>query len=278
MNPGQIPHSSPLLKRPFWLWPCPASAAWAPAIAMCRACCPSAATARAPGASGPESVQPGQSGRPVLGPPRPRYARYTGHGASPICLAGSLRAWNESWNDMRARAWEMRNFRTFAGDIGAGRSPGAPGQASCKRQVSGSNPPTGSSQVNRLSGIRDLVRGIKCGIKWRLRAPRWRAQAPERSHRATAERVAASQRLCVDRPDYLAPRVLQVRRQRPSRDRARQTRAEVSDARRPKSSVTVAELIRRIRRIADPLSISPAVTTYFVLRHSSPGSYLPWLP
>jgi hypothetical protein len=38
----------------------------------------------------------------------------------------------------------MRDFRALAGDIGAGRSLGTPGQASCKRQVSGSIPLTGS--------------------------------------------------------------------------------------------------------------------------------------
>jgi hypothetical protein len=41
-------------------------------------------------------------------------------------------------NEKLARPGDIRDFRALGGDIGAGRSIGTPGQATCKRQASGS--------------------------------------------------------------------------------------------------------------------------------------------
>jgi hypothetical protein len=53
-------------------------------------------------------------------------------------------AWNGSWTGQPAKPREMSNFGKPRGRIRAASSFGRPGQATCKRQASGSNPLTGS--------------------------------------------------------------------------------------------------------------------------------------
>jgi len=72
-------------------------------------------------------------------PPRPGRGE---QGDESLCVTWNQgadgQAWNESWNEKPARPGDMRDFRALGGDIGAGRGVGTPGQATCKRQASGS--------------------------------------------------------------------------------------------------------------------------------------------
>jgi hypothetical protein len=67
--------------------------------------------------------------------------RGTGTGAAPACA--SRHAWNGSWN-AGPESPSVLGAVALSCDIGAGSGGKARGHASCKRQVSGSNPLTGS--------------------------------------------------------------------------------------------------------------------------------------
>jgi hypothetical protein len=59
--------------------------------------------------------------------------------------AESTAAMDRVWNGSPGNTRVLGAARALSYGIGAGSGPMAPGHASCKRQVSGSNPLTGSS-------------------------------------------------------------------------------------------------------------------------------------
>ena len=70
--------------------------------------------------------------------------------------------WNESWNGSPGNTRVLGAARALLYGIGAGSGRMAPGHASCKRQVSGSNPLTGS----KYQQVREAF-----SLVWRDREP-----------------------------------------------------------------------------------------------------------
>jgi len=66
---------------------------------------------------------------------------------------GPLSAWNGSWNDEPDNPSAASAIRAITRVIGAGRALVASGRTSCKRQVSGSIPLTGSQVRERTHRV-----------------------------------------------------------------------------------------------------------------------------
>jgi hypothetical protein len=124
-------------------------------------------------------------------PSEARLMRQVGVRCSPSPTASTQRdrpavgfgkAWNATWNDGRVMSCVFWAFWLLCRGFSAGRAYGADGRSSCKRQVSGSIPLTGSQVRGHLILFLAAQRGM------RQTAASLIARAPAWSRRATAER------------------------------------------------------------------------------------------
>jgi hypothetical protein len=87
-----------------------------------------------------------------------------------VAFKGPYRSWNGSWNGALSNPSSQGASRAMSRAVCAASARGAPGRASCKRQVRGEDEPHGNPALHRRHPSRVLIGGLMIPLR-RTRCP-----------------------------------------------------------------------------------------------------------